>query len=82
MQYVLWAILIYVLYQFVTKFVIPVFRVGRQMKKQVNTFKSQMEEQFRQQQGYQQSATHTQGSPSKSRNNNVKGEYIDFEEIK
>lgn len=84
MRYVLWAILIYVLYKFIVGFVIPVFKVSRQMKKQMKEFKTHMQNQ--QEQFYQQqNAANPQQNTSTTKtpfNTNKTDEYIDFEEVK
>ena len=75
MKYILYILLGYVLYRFITGFLIPVFRTGKQIKKQFNEMQQGMHDQMQQQSSTpppQQQATKT--SPA--------GEYIDFEEVK
>ena len=79
---ILWILLGYFLYRFVFGFLLPIFKVGRQMKRQVRDFQSQMN-QAQQQQQYQhnhqqQAAPQQPTKPSKEKS----GDYIDFEEIK
>lgn len=76
---ILWILLGYFLYRFVFGFLLPIFKVGRQMKRQVREFQSQMN-QAQQQSGYQQQAAsqQTQASSPKEKT----GDYIDFEEIR
>lgn len=80
MRYVLWAILFYVLYRFIAGFVIPVFKVTRQMKKQVNEFKKAHME--NQQQNYSNGQEQSSARNRPPFTANKTDEYIDFEEIK
>jgi uncharacterized membrane protein (DUF106 family) len=79
---ILYAVIIWVLYNLIFKFFIPIYRATRKVKKQFSEMREKMDEQMRQQQGH----THTQ---SKAGQNTQKpsspkpaGDYIDFEEIK
>ena len=77
MRFVLYAILIYVLYQFVFKLVIPVYLASRRMKKGFAEMQRRMNEQMGQQQDFQPKASRPNpGVKPKS------GDYIDFEEVK
>jgi hypothetical protein len=78
MKFVLYAILAYVLYQFIFKLVIPVFLASRKIKKGFHEMQNRMEEQMQQQQqGFtEQSSTPKPGPKSKA------GDYIEFEEVK
>jgi len=74
----LWVILAYVIYQFVFKFIIPLVRVSRQMKRQIRDFQQQAgfgKEHYRQ---YNQQ----QRGQAEKKSADKAGEYIDFEEIK
>jgi len=71
---ILWAIVIYVLYRFITGFVMPVTKVASQMKNKVK----EMEALQRQQQEQMQQ----QRPPVKETVTPASGDYIDFEEIK
>jgi len=80
MKYIFYILLFYILYQFI-RFLIPVVRMGRQFKKQVNEMQQRMEEQM------QQNSSPFEPDPgqnfSKSGNKSSStGEYIDFEEVK
>ena len=60
LRVILWILLGYFLYKFVFGFLVPVFRVSRQMKRQVRDFQQHMQDAQNQQykqQPYQQSAT-------------------------
>jgi hypothetical protein len=70
-----YGFLIYLLYQFVFNFIIPVHRTTKQVKKGFREMHEKMNEQAKQQ---QHSAQASSTDPSK----NSLGEYIDFEEIK
>ncbi|WP_126969408.1 hypothetical protein [Gynurincola endophyticus] len=80
MRYVLWAILFYVLYRFVVGFVIPVFKVTRQMKKQMNEFKKAHMENQPPPYSNEQETNNARNRPPFTANKT--DEYIDFEEIK
>ncbi|MFT3949722.1 MAG: hypothetical protein QM763_22350 [Agriterribacter sp.] len=77
-KFILYFFLGYLLFRFITGFLIPVFRTGKQIKRQFNDMQQRMEEQMKQQQA-------TAGNPQqaeKSPENPPVGEYIDFEEVK
>ena len=61
----------YVLYRFLTGFLIPVFRTGKQIKARFNEMQEQMDQQ--------------QTAPPRSNNKHTDktpaGDYIDFEEV-
>ncbi len=78
MKFVLYAILAYVLYQFIFKLVIPVYLASRKIKKGFREMQTKMQEHMQQQQpGYT-----PQPSPSKPEPKTKAGDYIDFEEVK
>ena len=77
MKYVLYAILAYILFQFIFKLVIPVYLASRKIKKGFREMQSKMQEHMQQQQGYT-----TQASSSKPEPKTKAGDYIDFEEVK
>jgi hypothetical protein len=70
-----YGFLIYLLYQLVFHFIIPVYRTTRQVKKGFRQMREKMNEQMKQQQAS------AQASPTTDSKNSV-GEYIDFEEVK
>ncbi|MBP7558237.1 MAG: hypothetical protein KA821_18315 [Chitinophagaceae bacterium] len=79
MKIILYALLIWFLYNLVFRFIIPIYRASRQMKRQFNQVRERMEEEQRRQQqassgpGFQES----QGPKAPPA-----GDYIDFEEVK
>ena len=77
MKYVLFAILAYILYQFIFKLVIPVYLASRKIKKGFREMQSRMQEQMQQQQGFT-----TQTSSSNPAPKTKAADYIDFEEVK
>ncbi|MEO7984717.1 MAG: hypothetical protein ABI688_11615 [Bacteroidota bacterium] len=77
MKLVLYAVLAYIVYQFIFKLVIPVYLASRKIKKGFQEMQSRMQEQHRQQ---QQGFT-PQSSP-KPEPSTKAGDYIDFEEVK
>jgi hypothetical protein len=76
LRYLLYALLIWFLYNLIFRFIIPLYQTTRQVKKKFREMHENMENQARQQQGYTE--------PPKQKPNPAKssGDYIDFEEIK
>lgn len=81
MKYVLMAIGLYILYQFIFKLVIPVFIATRKIKKGFREMQSRMQEQMQQQQ-QQQSGYAQQPETSAPDSKFKSGDYIEFEEVK
>ena len=88
MKYVLYAILAYILYQFIFKLVIPVYTTTKKVKKGFREMsarmnhsdgQSRMEEQMRQQQGYNPEPS---PAPTEPKPKTKAGDYIEFEELK
>ena len=78
MKYVLYAILAYILYQFIFRLVIPVYLASRKIKKGFQEMQSKMQDHMQQQQqGYT-----TQPSAPEPEPKRKAGDYIDFEEVK
>ncbi|PZR22364.1 MAG: hypothetical protein DI535_26440 [Citrobacter freundii] len=80
MRYVLYFLLAWFLYNLIFKFVIPVFKASRQMKRQFRQMQDAMQQQMNQQQGnnpFQQQSSQQPKPKAKP-----EGDYIDFEEIK
>lgn len=63
------------LYRFITGFLIPVFKTGKQIKKQFNQMQQHMNDQMKQQ-------ASSSSAPPQSAKKSPVGEYIDFEEVK
>ena len=76
MKYFLFAILAYIVYQFIFKLVIPVYLTSRKIKKGFTEMNNRMQEQ-NQQQGYTPQQSANQQEPKTKA-----GDYIDFEEVK
>lgn len=76
MKYLLFALLVYIVYQFIFKLVLPVYQASRKIKKGFMEMNNRMQE-HQQQQGYTPQPTSTQQEPKTKA-----GDYIDFEEIK
>ena len=78
LRLILWVFLAYMIYIFIFRFLVPVFRVSRQMKNNIKNFQDQMQN--------QEELNQTQaGFGSNNGKEAVKdktGDYIDFEEIK
>lgn len=77
-KFIVYIFLGYLLFRFITGFLIPVFRTGKQIKRQFNDMQQRMEEQMRQQQAATSNTQQTEKPAPKSST----GEYIDFEEVK
>jgi Sec-independent protein translocase protein TatA len=76
-KYILLAILFYLGFQFIVRFVIPVYRATTKIKSDFSKMESRMQEQMNQQQN--QSKQH----PNQAKSTKIpKEDYIDFEEIK
>lgn len=76
MKYVLLAIGLYLLYQFIFKLVIPVYTATRKIKKGFREMQNRMQEQMRQQQGF------APQEPAPKESGHKAGDYIEFEEVK
>jgi hypothetical protein len=79
LRIILYALLIWFLYNLIFRFIIPMYRTTKEMKKKFRQMHDQMEEQRRGQQGF--SNTPSQPTP-KPEPRQSKGDYIDFEEVK
>jgi hypothetical protein len=75
MKYVFYLFLAYILYQLVFKFIIPVYRTTRQVKKGFREMQERMNDHMQAQQPYG-----TQPEPRKEEKGNL-GDYIEFEEV-
>ena len=81
LRVILWLLVGYFVYRFVFGFLVPIFRVSRQMKRQVREFQSHMQQAQQQQyQGHSQQQASAQQRPAPTQKK--AGDYIDFEEIK
>jgi hypothetical protein len=76
-KYVLYAILIYIAYQFIFRLVIPVYMTTRKIKKGFREAQARAQEQAAKKQEWQE----YRNQPSSSSQKPV-GDYIDFEEVK
>ncbi|MCO5242076.1 MAG: DUF4834 family protein [Chitinophagaceae bacterium] len=75
MRYIVYILLGYVLYRFITGFLFPVVKTGKQIKKQFDEMQQRMQDNM------QQPAGGTPPPPQQSPRKSQVGEYIDFEEI-
>ncbi|SJZ62616.1 DUF4834 family protein [Sediminibacterium ginsengisoli] len=79
----LYALLIYLLYRFITQFVVPVSRATSQMKDKIREMQQVQEQQARQaQQARDAAQAQTQAAQPKPGTGSRAGDYIDFEEVK
>lgn len=77
-KYILIAIGIYLLYQFIFRLVIPVYLATRKIKSHIRDMQEKMNEQYQQQQAEPQQASAGTSANGKA----PAGDYIDFEEVK
>jgi len=77
---ILYILLAWFLYNLVFRFIIPVYRASRQMRKQFREVQEQFQQAARQQHQSAQSAPHPQSSSRPAPQS--QGDYIEFEEIK
>lgn len=83
MKIILWGLLVYFLYNFIFRFVIPATKVASQMKNQVRKMQEQQEATLREMkknQAEQQRFEKEQVTKHVSERKN--DDYIDFEEVK
>lgn len=80
MKYLLLALGLYILYQFIFKLVIPVYLASRKIKKGFREMQSRMQEQMQQQQ-QQQSGYAPQPENNQPESKHKAGDYIEFEEV-
>ena len=73
MKYILFALLIYLAYQFIFNLLIPVIQTTQKIKKGVREMQGEMEEKMKQE---QKSSSVRPDTKERS------GDYIDFEEVK
>jgi hypothetical protein len=77
MKYVLYALFIWFLYQFIFKLVVPVYRTSRKIKQGFREMQEKMDAQYKPQQSPAQETTQPNSSAKAPA-----GDYIDFEEVK
>lgn len=82
MKYVLIALGLYILYQFLFKLVIPVYLATRKIKKGFREMQSRMQEQMQQQQQQEQAGFNTNAGAAQPDHKYKAGDYIEFEEVK
>ena len=75
MKYVFYLFLAYILYQLVFKFIIPIYRTTRQVKKGFREMQERVNDQMQGQPPYGPEA-----QPRKEEKGNL-GDYIEFEEV-
>jgi hypothetical protein len=78
LKVLLYGLLAWFLYNFVFRFIIPVYKTTRQMKQKFREMQTQMQDQAKQQEGF----TAKTPSPEKATSKKPQEDYIDFEEIK
>jgi hypothetical protein len=80
-RFLLYALVIWLLYNLIFKFIVPIYRTTRRVKKQFGQMREKMEDQMRQQEGFSTSPKAGQNTQKPS-TPKAAGDYIDFEEIK
>jgi len=78
LKVLLYGLLIWFLYNLIFRFIIPVYKTTRQMKKKFREMQTNVQDQMNQQPDFTTQNQAAEKSPSKTR----KEDYIDFEEIK
>ena len=78
LKLILYGLLIWFLYNLVFRFIIPIYKTTREVKKKFSEMQGRMQDQMNQQAGYN---TPPRGQ-EKSAEQVSKGDYIDFEEVK
>ncbi len=79
------GIILYLLYKFVVRFVIPVYRSTKRVRKQMKEMRDRMNDQMQsrqQQNSYSQYQHPAQAPPAQDKYREEEGEYIDYEEVK
>ncbi len=76
MSYILLALFILIMYNFVTRFVLPIYMTSKRVKEQFRNIREQQEAYQKQ---YQQQQPPQQETPKEKEK---VGEYIEFEEVK
>lgn len=85
------GVILYLLYRFVVRFVIPVYRSVRRARKQMKEMQNRMNDQMQHRQQnphskyqnpHSQYQNRTQDTPPQSSPQRDEGEYIDYEEVK
>lgn len=76
LAFLFYCFLAYLLYNIIFKFVIPVYRATKQVKKGFKDMQDRMQQQTGQQNTYSNTTTKNSTSTVKT------GDYIDFEEVK
>jgi hypothetical protein len=76
---ILYAFLAWILYQFIFKLVIPIYRASRKIKKGFREMQEKMNQQYQEQ---QQQHNPSPGSKTGDTPKAPAGDYIDFEEVK
>ena len=77
-RFLLYFFLIYLGYQFIFKFLIPIFKTTQQVKKDVRAMHDRMNEFSKQPENSSSAQTNSRNKSSKA----PIGDYIDFEDIK
>lgn len=74
-QFIFYVFLAYLLYQFVFRLALPIYRTTRQVRKGFREMQERMNQ-------HQQPRPSQHGTRSTTSETNKKGDYIDFEEVK
>lgn len=77
LSYILYALLIWFLYNLIFRFIIPIYRTTRQVKQKFSEMQQNMQDEMKKQQDFSERESSPKPTPKKA-----EGDYIDFEEIK
>ncbi len=80
LQFIFWSIVFYLLFRFIFNFVVPMVRVGRQMRRQMKQFNENIRNQQEANASFTQSNAGQQPRNDRPKANSE--DYIEFEEIK
>ena len=75
MRFLFYCFLAYMLYQLIFRFIIPLYRTTRQVKKGFREMQERMNQQMQEQQNYYERQVPPQQNPT------GQGDYIEFEEV-
>lgn len=78
LKVLLYGLLIWFLYNLVFRFIIPIYKTTRDVRKKFREMQNQMQEQMGQRQDFNARPQTEPGPAEKA----AKGDYIDFEEVK
>jgi predicted Holliday junction resolvase-like endonuclease len=82
LRFILYALIIYILYRLVFHFIIPIYKTTRQVKTQFREMHSRMQETMNQAANSTSADVKEPANSKKTSPKDIKGDYIEFEEVK